>query len=125
MSDLATHVESTKINKFVWIKTQFEGFHRWKDAPDDVAFLRDFHRHVFHVKIGVEVGGDNREVEFFQFKRKVEHYLDKYWHKTQFENSCEQIAVAIGTHFDAFFVEVSEDGENGAFVTFSKVLTPK
>ena len=100
----------------VWVSTLFEGFHRWKDAPNDVAFLRSFHRHVFDVKLGIEVGDDNREVEFFQLKKKVDEYINKTFEGQQFEFSCEQIAKLLLTRFSASFVEVSEDGENGATV---------
>lgn len=102
--------------KFVWIRTQFTAFHRWKDAPDDVKFLRDWHRHVFHVKIAVEVGHNDREVEFFQFKKKVEQYCRIRLENQCFEKSCEMIAEELLNEFSAAFCEVSEDGENGAFL---------
>jgi hypothetical protein len=101
----------------VWVKTRFTGFHRWKDAPDDVAYLRDWHRHEFHVKVYMPVCHLNRDIEFHTLKLKVEglltalHYMDK-----RFEESCEQIAEHILEVLHAYSVEVSEDGENGAVV---------
>lgn len=102
----------------VWVTDQFEGFHRWVIAPNGAAFLRAWHRHLFHVKMGVRVTGLDREVEFFMLKKLLAEKLDKY-RSQQFEASCEMIATDLLEHFDAEFVEVSEDGENGAVVTRS------
>lgn len=98
----------------VWVRTQFVGFHRYRDAPDEVAFLRDYHRHVFHVRLGVQVTGLNREVEFFTLKKKVDDFLECAYANKEFEASCEQIADNLMKVFGACFVEVSEDGECGA-----------
>lgn len=100
----------------VWVTEQFVGFHRWKDAPDEVAFLREWHRHIFHVRLAVEVGHNNREVEFFLLKRQLGKFLQGSFNNKQFEYSCEQIAEMICDSFNAYSVEVSEDGENGATV---------
>ena len=102
----------------IWISTAFEGFHRWKDAPYDVAFLRNFHRHVFDVKLGmeVEVGDDNREIESIQLKKEVDRYIQRSFESIRFEYSCEQLAKILMMEFDACFVEVSEDGENGVII---------
>ena len=100
----------------VWVSTIFEGFHRWVNAPDDVSFLRDYHRHVFEVKLGIEVSNTDREIEFFQLKRKVDGFILDNYEGHQFEFSCEQIAEVLLKEFKANFVEVSEDGENGAIV---------
>ncbi len=100
----------------VWVGTMFEGFHRWVDAPDDVAFLRDYHRHIFEVRLGIAVTDTNREVEFFQLKRKVDGFILDNYEGRYFEFSCEQIAEVLLNEFKADFVEVSEDGENGAII---------
>lgn len=102
--------------KFVWIQTTFEGFHRWIGAPAAVAFLRGFHRHIFKVKLGMEVTHDNREIEFFQLKGEVDKFINKFYQGKRFESSCEEIAGHFLNQFDASFVEVSEDGENGATI---------
>ncbi len=101
----------------VWIQTLFEGFHRWKEAPEDIAFLRDYHRHIFDVKIGLEVSHNDRAVEFFQLKRQVDLYIKEHLEGKHFELSCEMIATLLLKQFGASFVEVSEDGENGATVS--------
>lgn len=104
----------------VWITTHFTGFHRWEHAPDNVSFLRDFHRHVFHVKLAVRVTHHNRDVEFFTLKDKVEHFIKYEYHGKFFPYSCEQIAEQLFNEFGAEWVEVSEDGENGARVEATK-----
>lgn len=101
---------------FVWIKTSFEGFHRWKDAPEEVAFLQQWHRHRFHVKLSVSVNHDNRDVEFILLQRRVRKYIDEFYELQYFESSCEMIAKDLLYQFNASSVEVSEDGENGALV---------
>ena len=106
----------------VFVTSIFEAFHRWKDAPDDVSFLRDYHRHLFHIKVGIEVAHLNRNIEFFQFKRKLDLFLSENYESQSMEKSCEMIADEILTHFDTSFVEVSEDGENGAIIT-NKIVT--
>ncbi len=101
----------------VWIQTMFEGFHRWEDAPSDVAFLRNYHRHIFEIKLGVVVTHDDRDIEFFQLKKKVDKYVNEKFEGQRFLFSCEAIASHLLERFDASFVEVSEDGENGATVS--------
>jgi len=106
-----------KTKTIVWVSTLFEGCHRWLSAPNDVSFLRNYHRHIFDVKLGVEVTGDDREIEFFQLKRKVDKYINKQYEGKSFDFSCEMIAKQLLIIFNACFVEVSEDGENGATVS--------
>lgn len=100
----------------VWVTTRFIGFHRWKDAPDEVAFLREWHRHVFHVRLEVPVRHDNRDVEFLLLKQKLENYISDTYSTRKFEYSCEQIANNLLVQFQARECQVSEDGENGATV---------
>lgn len=101
----------------IFARTQFEGFHRWPDAPDEVAFLRDIHRHIFHVTAYAPVTHENRDIEFILFKRKLEAFI-KATHRERLAEtegwSCETWARVIGEHFGCELVEVSEDGENGA-----------
>ena len=110
-----------KTSTSVWITTQFEAFHRWKDAPAPVAFLRFFHRHTFGVKVSVFVDHDNRDVEFFQLKSRVNLLLAEHWAGQKFEQSCEHIAKdlieRLSKDYAVDYVSVDEDGENGATVT--------
>lgn len=113
----------------IFITTQFEGFHRWKDAPEAVSFLRDVHRHIFHVKVTASVSHAERDIEFILFKREVEEIIqtikDGGYVTSQplTDWSCETWAKAILTilrnrgYNNKMICEFSEDGENGAIVT--------
>ncbi len=105
----------------VYARTTFVGFHRWVEAPEEVKYLRDYHRHVFHVRLGVAVpvGGMNRGVEFIQLKQKLDAYLREAYEGQQFEKSCEMIGEDVCHHivtkgYCPTFIDVSEDGENGS-----------
>lgn len=104
----------------VWITTQFEGIHSWLDAPKEVSFLRSYHRHIFHVKLAVKVTHLNRDVEFVLLKRRVDQYLQETFVGKGLDLSCEQMAEQLFNEFGAEWVEVSEDGENGARVEATK-----
>lgn len=95
------------------IKTQFNAFHRWKDAPDDVSFLRDYHRHIFFVKLEVQVEHDNRDIEFFTIKKALDRYIELRYKDKKFDYGCEAIAEDICEEFDGWNCCVFEDNENG------------
>lgn len=104
----------------VFCTTRFEGFHSWDDAPSEVAFLRDRHRHEFHVELAVEVDHDDRDIEFIMLKRALESYIEEVIQDRDW--SCEQFAEAIADWAAEKYgqparCEVSEDGENGARVS--------
>lgn len=108
----------------LWITTKVVGYHHWPDAPAEVAFLRHPHRHVFHIKVGLSPSHDDRAYEFFIEQRKLNQLLHKdadgEINFTTF--SCEQIAKSLmSKDLRYFYVEVSEDGENGA-VVYSEVV---
>jgi len=94
---------------------QVEGFHFWKNAPDEVAFLRDNHRHIFHITAYKEVSHSDRDIEFILLKREMKKQFP--YEPFQFgEMSCEMIASALVKVFDLSACEVWEDKENGAIV---------
>lgn len=114
------------------IRTQFEGLHHWPDAPDDVAFLRNLHRHLFHVEVVIAVNHHDRETEFFQAKSLIDMALcdigKRYHSECVFSRyrdlgamSCEMIAVwimeTLALHMEICRVTVREDDENSATVT--------
>jgi len=111
------------IKSSVWVSFRFEGFHRWPEAPPEVAFLRTRHRHVFHVKAWKSVKHDDRDVEFILLKREVEGFCQA---RSQYEKehgpnditnwSCEKWARTLIEEFYLDGCEVSEDGENGALL---------
>lgn len=115
---------SNVLKKFIWVTFQREGFHKWPDAPDEVAFLKSTHRHVFHFKVSVEVSGSDRELEFFIEKKYMEGLYES---SLKLNNkSCEMIAEDLYTHLAERYkdeqrtviIDVSEDGENGASIEF-------
>lgn len=105
------------------IKTQFEGFHCWPQAPEQVKFLRDRHRHLFHVTVWLEQEHNDRDIEYIMTKWDLDNLIKKM--KTDLEAyvngnaSCEMMAeyiydnITLGRNVE---VEVTEDGENGALV---------
>jgi len=102
----------------VWCNCQVEGFHCWAEAPSEVSFLRNEHRHVFHIRPDVFVSHNDRAVEFILLKRLVEKFFVD--NPISGGVSCEMIAQQLGNflnkEFKVFSVSVSEDGENGSIV---------
>lgn len=114
------------IRTTVFCTLQFEGIHCWANCPiDEVAYLRDLHRHVFHVRAVKQVFHDDRDIEFIQFKGTLSRYINsKYpkYHPTgnalmMGTTSCEMLARDLMEEFDLLECEVNEDGENGAVLT--------
>jgi len=116
------------------VRTQFEAIHRYPDAPEPVNYLKEYHRHMFHVEAEIETFHDDRELEFIM----VKHSIDKYTSNSQNVGcqSCEQIAKRISAFLKSSYpikkklfiedsedvydrkvnVRVFEDLENGAFI---------
>lgn len=112
-----------QLQEQVYITFQIEGIHHWPGCPfEEVAYLRDPHRHMFHIKAFKVVTHSDRDVEFIMFKHLVQEYLNvKYWnndYKCLFFGamSCEMIAKELIQQFELVKCDVSEDGENGAVV---------
>lgn len=110
----------------VFCTTKFEGIHCYPDAPMDVRYLANEHRHMFGVKAEMEVFDDDREVEFILLKHEVEYAISCLTPDGKLGSlSCEQIAKSIIRYLHDKFcdgvdrvivVTVDEDGENGAVV---------
>lgn len=118
------------IFRWITVKTNFIGFHKYEDAPDEVAFLKNLHRHRFYVEALIQVFHDDRELEFFI----VQDALDKDIIPFLFQSplgSCEMMAEYIlwglvntyGDHRN-YYVEVSEDDENSGTVSWSPHSVP-
>jgi hypothetical protein len=108
----------------VYCTLEIEGTHCWPACPfEEVAYLRDPHRHMFHIKAFKPVTHSDRDVEFIMLKHKIKEYLTRTYldlnqHLCVFgAKSCEMIAEELIVVFDLSSCEVSEDGENGAVVT--------
>jgi hypothetical protein len=62
----------------IWVTFRKEGIHKYPAAltePNlaDVSFLGYLHRHIFHFRVWMNVFHNDRDVEFIQFKRWMEH----------------------------------------------------
>ena len=118
----------TLMTEEVFCTFQVEGIHCWPDCPiEEVSYLRDPHRHMFHIKAHKPVTHSDRDVEFIWFKHELEEWLsEQYWDASKRAlvfgaMSCEMIAKELIEQFDLNRCEVSEDGENGAIVTVEEV----
>lgn len=99
----------------VIVKYQFEGLHCWDNCPiEEVSFLKDKHRHVFHVELEKEVSHADRDVEIIMLKRKAEAFSRSRYDYGRM--SCEMIAKELLDKFKLKTCTVLEDGENGAKV---------
>ena len=112
----------------IWVKFTQHGIHRYPDAPEEVSYLQNPHRHLFHFKVTAQVFHDNRDIEF--------HMLQN-WCKSLYQGelqvdykSCEMLArellEALKARYGEIFlqVEVSEDDECGAVVTYDPSKKP-
>ena len=117
----------------IWITFRKEGIHRYPAAATDpqlctageydVSFLANAHRHIFHFKIWIDVFHNDRDIEFIQFKRWLENLYKDGILQLDYK-SCEMMADDLyaeiaGRYPDrAVWIEVAEDGENGALIKY-------
>jgi hypothetical protein len=107
----------------VFCTLQVEGTHCWPACPfEEVAYLRDPHRHVFHIKAYKTVTHSDRDTEFIMLKHALVAHFNSYTNpNTKLcvfgSMSCEMIAEELIRAFELSKCEVSEDNENGAIVT--------
>lgn len=112
--------------KTIVVKTSFEGIHCWPEAPAEVKYLRQLHRHIFNVVVEIEVKHMDRELEFIMVKHKLNEWLAEHfdsqgvWQMGRL--SCEQVAwelvEKLSQQYGTRFIKVCvlEDGENGACI---------
>ena len=110
----------------VFIKTTFEALHRWKDAPKQQSYLRNVHRHIFHVRLEIDVTHVERDIEFIQLKNEVNELISEIKNDSNsVEYSCETYGALIShgiwaQYKRAVTCEVSEDDENGAIISINQ-----
>jgi hypothetical protein len=120
-------------NKMIWITFRKEGIHKYPAAATDpnlatgdeydVSFLANEHRHIFHFKVWISVEHSDRAIEFIQFKRWLENLYSQETLQLDYK-SCEMMAEDLYEQIAAkhpgreVWIEVSEDGENGALIKF-------
>ena len=104
----------------IYVTFDIEGIHAWKDAPEEVAFLRNDHRHLFKYKVHIEVKHNDRDIEFFLFQREMLEACATHPPYGSCEMRAEQLLEYLQNNYPGrnVSVEVSEDGENGAIVYF-------
>ena len=107
----------------IFITFQKEGIHCYPAAPDGVEFLKSPHRHIFHFRVTVQVFHNDRDLEFILFKRELEGLYKDSILQMDFQ-SCEMLAEELINYIYSKYpgrsisVEVSEDGENGATLSY-------
>lgn len=105
----------------IFVTFTVDGFHKWSDAPERRAYLRDRHRHLFHVRVETQVEHDDREIEFHDLLDDARANCPG---GELGDSSCEMIGQRLGMYLSEkyrrpFRVAVSEDGEVGASVLVS------
>lgn len=111
------------MKKYICVKNKFISYHKYENAPQDVCFLKNLHRHLFYVTTKIQVFNDDRELEFFMVQNNVDKIIDNMNRVMNDNKSCEQMASFIITELQKLYstnryycVEVSEDNENSAIV---------
>lgn len=110
------------MKRYIFVNNRLEGVHCYKNAPKEVSFLRNLHRHLFHVKTTIQVYHDDRDVEFLIFKK----FIDKCLGRLKWDNnmSCEMISDSLKDMISMKYpkreliIEVAEDGENGSVTRY-------
>lgn len=109
------------LRKEIYCTLHIEGLHHWPKCPlDEVDYLRQLHRHMFHIKAYKHVTHADRDIEFIMLKHDIEQYLGEKYYDSKRRMcvfgamSCEMIAEELINNFDLSGCDVSEDGENGA-----------
>lgn len=111
-------------SRTIFVTFQKEGIHRYPDAPAGVEFLQHPHRHIFHFRVTVDVFHNDRDIEFILFKRELESLYSAQTLQVDFK-SCEMLAEDLIDYISKKYpgrkisVEVSEDGENGATLSYT------
>ena len=118
----------------IWVTFCKEGIHCYPAAATDpalatgdeydVSFLGVPHRHIFHFQVWIDVLHNDRDIEFIQFKRWLENLyrdsvlqLDYKCCEMMSDDLYDQIAARYPGR--AIWIEVAEDGENGALIKYN------
>jgi hypothetical protein len=123
----------TAAQRKIWVTFRKEGIHCYPAAATDpalatgdeydVSFLGTPHRHIFHFRVWIDVVHNDRDIEFIQFKRWLENLYRDSILKLDYK-SCEMMAddlylqIAAKYPDRAVWIEVAEDGENGALIKY-------
>lgn len=101
----------------------FDFIHRYRDAPAEVQYLRNLHRHMLNIEVTVEVFHTDREIEFYMMKDKI----DKAVKNHQFDDnaSCETVAVFLmdvitSSYGSNRFRKIKVQEDNNGYATYIK-----
>ncbi len=112
----------------IWVTWQYEGWHQYPGAPTQVLYLKSSHRHMFNVRVELEVNpSQDRELEFHMvrallmqhFERSIDHHD---------VGSCESQTQVLHSIIDELYpnrhhiITVSEELECGS--TYTSNATP-
>lgn len=109
------------MKKSVVVQFSLDGFHFYENAPEEVSFLKDNHRHTFNFEVRYKVDHLDREREIFICRDQLIGFLkDAYGTPCVFENmSCEMIAKELLDMFredGCYYVKVMEEDTGGAII---------
>jgi hypothetical protein len=123
----------SRAERKIWVTFRKEGIHCYPAAATDpalatgdeydVSFLGTPHRHIFHFRVWIDVLHNDRDIEFIQFKRWLENLYKDGILQLDYK-SCEMMAddlyaeIAARYPDRAVWIEVAEDGENGALIKY-------
>ena len=123
----------SRAERQIWVTFKKEGIHCYPAAATDpmlatgdeydVSFLGTPHRHIFHFQVWIDVFHNDRDIEFIQFKRWLENLYKDNILALDYK-SCEMISddlyIQIASRYPdrAVWIEVAEDGENGALIKY-------
>lgn len=120
------------VSRQIEVKFTKEGIHKYPAALtdpklatgdwDDVSFLGNPHRHIFHFYVSIGVQHNDRDIEFIQFKRWLERQYDTGVMHIDYK-SCEMLAedliqLIAARYNRSMTVRVYEDDENGAVLKY-------
>lgn len=112
----------------IFIRTEFTGLHYWENCDiKKVGFLKHPHRHHVLIEVVISVKDEEREIEFFMFKRDIDRIIRTLYGADKFikdlgNRSIETVATDIykvlSKKHPAREIKViaSEDGEVGAII---------
>lgn len=103
------------------VNLQYEATHYWEGCNiEEVMYLKNPHRHIFHICCKKEVTHDDRDIEIIMFKQIILKYLHSNFKGNFGGMSCEMIAKKLFEVFGLNYCSVLEDNESGAECVFEK-----
>ena len=122
-----------RADRKIWVTFRKEGVHKYPAAATDpalatgdeydVSFLASPHRHIFHFRVYITVVHNDRDIEFIQFKRWLENLYAGGTLELNYKSCemiCDDLYLQIASKYPgrSVWIEVAEDGENGALVKY-------